>query len=76
MSCGFLLCRLQDAECRGSKSFYTELIASISDMKFTYDGQHILTRDYMNLKVFRTRFSEFLNSFDSVIFLYIDSPIH
>ncbi|KAH8486927.1 hypothetical protein H0E87_025789 [Populus deltoides] len=46
---------LQDAECRGSKSFYTELIASISDMKFTYDGQHILTRDYMNLKLWDMR---------------------
>lgn len=46
---------LQDAECRGSKSFFTELIASISDMKFTYDGQHILTRDYMNLKLWDMR---------------------
>ncbi|CAK7328867.1 unnamed protein product [Dovyalis caffra] len=46
---------LQDAEYHGSKSFFTELIASISDMKFTYDGQHILSRDYMNLKLWDMR---------------------
>ncbi|XP_059640257.1 serine/threonine protein phosphatase 2A 55 kDa regulatory subunit B beta isoform-like isoform X2 [Cornus florida] len=41
---------LQDGECRGSKSFFTEIIASISDIKFATDGRHILSRDYMNLK--------------------------
>ncbi|KAJ6688197.1 PROTEIN PHOSPHATASE PP2A REGULATORY SUBUNIT B [Salix koriyanagi] len=46
---------LKDAEYHGSKSFFTELIASISDMKFTNDGQHILIRDYMNLKLWDMR---------------------
>ncbi|XP_048229240.1 serine/threonine protein phosphatase 2A 55 kDa regulatory subunit B beta isoform isoform X2 [Ricinus communis] len=46
---------LQDAECRGSKSFFTEIIASISDVKFTNDGHHILSRDYMNLKLWDIR---------------------
>ncbi|KDO69586.1 hypothetical protein CISIN_1g010801mg [Citrus sinensis] len=41
------------AESHGSKSFFTEIIASISDIKFANDGQHLLSRDYMNLKVFR-----------------------
>ncbi|KAK9104414.1 hypothetical protein Scep_021258 [Stephania cephalantha] len=42
---------LQDREARGSKSFFTEIVASISDVKFASDGRHILSRDYMNLKL-------------------------
>ncbi|KAF5933108.1 hypothetical protein HYC85_029279 [Camellia sinensis] len=41
----------RDGESRGSKSFFTEIIASISDIKFSTDGRHILSRDYMNLKI-------------------------
>ncbi|GFZ03902.1 protein phosphatase 2A, regulatory subunit PR55 [Actinidia rufa] len=33
---------LQDGESRGSKSFFTEIIASISDIKFATEGRHIL----------------------------------
>ncbi|PIA29281.1 hypothetical protein AQUCO_06100059v1 [Aquilegia coerulea] len=42
---------LQDAEVQGSKSFFTEIVTSISDIKFASDGRHILSRDYMNLKL-------------------------
>jgi serine/threonine-protein phosphatase 2A regulatory subunit B len=38
-------------EAPGSRSFFTEIIASISDIKFSKDGRHILSRDYMTLKV-------------------------
>nr|XP_029121038.1 serine/threonine protein phosphatase 2A 55 kDa regulatory subunit B beta isoform isoform X2 [Elaeis guineensis] len=38
-------------EAPGSRSFFTEIIASISDIKFGKDGRHILSRDYMTLKV-------------------------
>ncbi|KAJ4975017.1 hypothetical protein NE237_008191 [Protea cynaroides] len=41
----------QDREPNGSKSFFTEIITSISDIKFANDGRHILSRDYMNLKL-------------------------
>ncbi|KAF4362705.1 hypothetical protein G4B88_018323 [Cannabis sativa] len=41
---------LEDGGSRGSKSFFTEIVASISDMKFSKDGRYILSRDYMNLK--------------------------
>ncbi|XP_019052246.1 PREDICTED: serine/threonine protein phosphatase 2A 55 kDa regulatory subunit B beta isoform-like isoform X2 [Nelumbo nucifera] len=41
----------QDREVHGPKSFFTEIIASISDIKFASDGRHILSRDYMNLKL-------------------------
>lgn len=42
---------LKDEESLGPKSFFTEIIASITDMKFANDGRHILSRDYMNLKL-------------------------
>ncbi|XP_038987805.1 serine/threonine protein phosphatase 2A 55 kDa regulatory subunit B alpha isoform-like isoform X2 [Phoenix dactylifera] len=38
-------------EAPGSRSFFTEIIASISDIKFGQDGRHILSRDYMTLKL-------------------------
>lgn len=38
-------------EAPNSKSFFTEIIASISDIKFGKGGRYILSRDYMNLKV-------------------------
>jgi serine/threonine-protein phosphatase 2A regulatory subunit B len=31
--------------------FFSEIIASISDVKFSPDGRYILTRDYMNLRL-------------------------
>ncbi|KAL0417124.1 UNVERIFIED_CONTAM: Serine/threonine protein phosphatase 2A regulatory subunit B alpha isoform [Sesamum latifolium] len=42
---------LKDEESHGPKSFFTEIIASITDLKFANDGRHILSRDYMNLKL-------------------------
>ncbi|XP_015884527.1 serine/threonine protein phosphatase 2A 55 kDa regulatory subunit B beta isoform isoform X2 [Ziziphus jujuba] len=41
----------EEQEVVGSKSFFTEIIASISDIKFAKDGRHILSRDYMTLKL-------------------------
>mmetsp|Transcript_2660 Transcript_2660/g.4649 ORF Transcript_2660/g.4649 Transcript_2660/m.4649 type:complete len:480 (+) Transcript_2660:936-2375(+) len=34
-----------------SQSFFSEIIASISDVKFSPDGRYILTRDYMTLRL-------------------------
>lgn len=34
-----------------NKSFFSEIICSISDAKFTPDGRYILSRDYMTLKL-------------------------
>ena len=34
-----------------TKSFFSEIISSISDIKFTQDGKYILARDYLTLKV-------------------------
>uniref|UniRef100_A0A0E0G3P2 Serine/threonine-protein phosphatase 2A 55 kDa regulatory subunit B n=1 Tax=Oryza nivara TaxID=4536 RepID=A0A0E0G3P2_ORYNI len=40
----------EEHEAPGSRSFFTEIIASVSDIKFARDGRHILSRDYMTLK--------------------------
>ncbi|XP_041000117.1 serine/threonine protein phosphatase 2A 55 kDa regulatory subunit B beta isoform-like isoform X1 [Juglans microcarpa x Juglans regia] len=41
----------EEQEAPGSRSFFTEIIASISDIKFGQDGRYILSRDYMTLKL-------------------------
>uniref|UniRef100_A0A7C8YM68 Serine/threonine-protein phosphatase 2A 55 kDa regulatory subunit B n=1 Tax=Opuntia streptacantha TaxID=393608 RepID=A0A7C8YM68_OPUST len=41
----------EEQEAPGSRSFFTEIIASISDIKFAKYGRHILSRDYMTLKL-------------------------
>ena len=35
----------------GEKSFFSEIIASISDAKFTPDGRYLISRDYLTLKI-------------------------
>lgn len=34
-----------------AKSFFSEIVASISDIKSTPDGRYIVSRDYMTLKL-------------------------
>ncbi|KAL0010195.1 hypothetical protein SO802_005303 [Lithocarpus litseifolius] len=41
----------EEPEPPGTRSFFTEIIASISDIKFGKDGRYILSRDYMTLKL-------------------------
>ncbi|OAY76474.1 Serine/threonine protein phosphatase 2A 55 kDa regulatory subunit B beta isoform [Ananas comosus] len=43
--------QFEEHDAPGSRSFFTEIIASISDIKFSRDGRHILSRDYMTLKL-------------------------
>lgn len=43
--------RFEETEPPGTRSFFTEIIASISDIKFARGGRYILSRDYMTLKV-------------------------
>lgn len=38
-----------------SKTFFSEIIASISDCKFTAEGNHIIARDYLTVKVWDIR---------------------
>lgn len=46
---------LKDGRSSGPRSFFTEIIGSISSLKFTPDGKHILARDYMNMKLWDVR---------------------
>lgn len=41
----------EEEEEPSNKSFFSEIISSISDIKFSMDGRYILSRDYMTLKV-------------------------
>merc|ERR1712100_113261 len=38
-----------------NKSFFSEIISSISDIKFSSDGRFILSRDYLTLKIWDIR---------------------
>mmetsp|Transcript_5290 Transcript_5290/g.9393 ORF Transcript_5290/g.9393 Transcript_5290/m.9393 type:complete len:504 (+) Transcript_5290:229-1740(+) len=41
----------EEPEPAGNKSFFSEIIASLSDIKFTNDGRYIVSRDYLTLKI-------------------------
>jgi len=41
----------EEDEDPGNKSFFSEIISSISDIKFSSDGRYILARDYLTLKL-------------------------
>lgn len=34
-----------------NRSFFSELISSIADVKFSHNGRYMLTRDYLSMKV-------------------------
>ena len=41
----------EEPEDPSTKSFFSEIISSISDAQFSRDGRYILSRDYLTLKV-------------------------
>ena len=41
----------QEEEDPANKSFFSEIISSISDLKFSKDGRYIISRDYLTLKI-------------------------
>ena len=45
------------SQAENEKSFFSEIIASISDCKYSNDGNHIFSRDYMKLKIWDRRMS-------------------
>jgi serine/threonine-protein phosphatase 2A regulatory subunit B len=42
---------LEDTEDTSPRTFFSEIIASVSDAHFTRDGRYIVSRDYLTLKV-------------------------
>nr|VDD35589.1 unnamed protein product [Brassica oleracea] len=47
----FVSVRFEEPEAAGSKSFFTEIIVSVSDIKLAKEGRYLLSHDYMTLKV-------------------------
>lgn len=41
----------EETDPTGSKSFFSEIIASISGIQFSKDGRYLISRDYMTVKV-------------------------
>jgi len=41
----------EEQEDPSSRSFFSEIISSISDIKFSQDGRYIISRDYLTLKI-------------------------
>ena len=41
----------EEPEDPSSRSFFSEIIASISDVKFSHSGRYVLSRDYLTVKV-------------------------
>jgi len=41
----------EEPEDPNNRSFFSEIISSISDVKFSHDGRYMITRDYLTVKV-------------------------
>ncbi|CAO3646874.1 unnamed protein product [Cunninghamella blakesleeana] len=41
----------EEAENPANRSFFSEIISSVSDVRFSQDGRYILSRDYLGLKI-------------------------
>uniref|UniRef100_A0A0N5AH22 Serine/threonine-protein phosphatase 2A 55 kDa regulatory subunit B n=1 Tax=Syphacia muris TaxID=451379 RepID=A0A0N5AH22_9BILA len=41
----------EEVEDPANRSFFSEIIASVSDVKFSHNGRYLLTRDYLTAKV-------------------------
>lgn len=46
-----MLAEFEQEEDPSSRSFFSEIISSISDVRFSYDGRYILSRDYLTVKI-------------------------
>ena len=46
-----LILVFDEPEDPSNRSFFSEIIASISDVKFSYSGRYMLSRDYLTVKV-------------------------
>ena len=41
----------EEPEEPNSRSFFSEIIGTISDVKFSHNGRYLLSRDYLTVKV-------------------------
>lgn len=47
----FMFPVFEEPEDPSSRSFFSEIISSISDVKFSHSGRYMMTRDYLSVKV-------------------------
>lgn len=47
----YILLVFEEVEDPASRSFFSEIISSVSDVQFSQDGRYILSRDYLTLKI-------------------------
>jgi len=47
----FLHAVFEEPEDPSNRSFFSEIISSISDVKFSHNGRYMITRDYLSVKV-------------------------
>lgn len=46
-----LILEFEQEEDPSARSFFSEIISSISDVRFSHDGRYILSRDYLTVKI-------------------------
>lgn len=49
--CPSLVADFEEPEDPSTRSFFSEIISSISDVKFSHNGRYLMTRDYLTVKV-------------------------
>lgn len=47
----FFLLVFEETNDPNSRSFFSEIISSISDVKFSHSGRYMMTRDYLSIKI-------------------------
>lgn len=51
LTCTFFLLVFEETNDPNSRSFFSEIISSISDVKFSHSGRYMMTRDYLSIKI-------------------------
>lgn len=46
-----ILAVFEEPEDPSNRSFFSEIISSISDVKFSHSGRYMMTRDYLSVKI-------------------------
>ncbi len=47
----YFLLVFEEPEDPSNRSFFSEIISSVSDVKFSHSGRYLMTRDYLTVKV-------------------------
>ena len=51
LTCCICFAVFEEPEDPATRSFFSEIISSISDVRFSHNGRYMLTRDYLTVKV-------------------------